>query len=211
MKPIDQPVRFPCKKLVLAVTGSVGAAAVIPDFILLIRKVFAQEITVVLSEASQQFLSSYAVELYAGSPPIASLFSCHPLRVPHVEATKDADVMLIMPATANTIAKLAVGIADDVVSATALAATCPIICVPNMNEAMWTKPVVTEHIEQLRKWGMHILDPVVGTEIATLTSTRGAMPSPTAVLKFTLRVLLSERRRRLHTSDGSSTRVQRRP
>ena len=80
--------------------------------------------------------------------------------VAHVSLAKQADVLLIAPATANVIAKLAHGLADDMLTTTALACTCPKLIAPAMNTAMYTNPVVQRNLEQLRRDGWTVIDQI---------------------------------------------------
>ena len=82
----------------------------------------------------------------------------------------------MLPATANIIAKAAHGIADEVVSLSILAASCPVVFVPSMNEIMWNKKIVQKNVAELRRAGHVVIEPVVGLEISTLTPSNGCMP-----------------------------------
>src|SRR5207253_5225254 len=81
---------------------------------------------------------------------------------PHVELGDWAQVVLVAPATANTLAKLAGGAADDVVSASALAARCPVVVAPAMNDAMWSKAAVQDNVAALRRRGLVVVEPESG-------------------------------------------------
>jgi phosphopantothenoylcysteine decarboxylase/phosphopantothenate--cysteine ligase len=81
---------------------------------------------------------------------------------PHIEATRNADLLVIAPATANLIAKLAAGACDDAVSLAALCCKCPRLLCPAMNDAMWENPVVQRNISTLRELGYELLGPVSG-------------------------------------------------
>jgi phosphopantothenoylcysteine decarboxylase/phosphopantothenate--cysteine ligase len=88
------------------------------------------------------------------------------VRVPHVQLTRQAELFVIMPATANIIGKLASGICDDLVSAAAVACTCPLILVPTMNASMWENPIVQRNVRILRTAGRAIVEPARGYEVA---------------------------------------------
>lgn len=179
-------------KIVLAVTSSIGAALEIPRFAFLLRRMFADEVVIVLSSAAQKFVSPYVATICSGRPAIADTYSTYPHLVPHVEVTKGANVLLVMPATANILAKAANGIADEVVSATILAAECPVVFVPNMNGAMWAKAVTQANVAKLREFGYHIVEPTWGIEVATLEPTFGGMPAFSQVLRDLAKVTRSK-------------------
>lgn len=103
--------------------------------------------------------------------------------VAHVALAKQADVLLIAPATANIIAKLAHGLADDMLTTTALACTCPKLIAPAMNTAMYTNPVVQRNIEQLRRDGWTVIDPDSGI-LACKDIGAGKLPQPETLLDF---------------------------
>jgi phosphopantothenoylcysteine decarboxylase/phosphopantothenate--cysteine ligase len=171
------------KKLVLAVTGSVGAAVEIPRFSFLLRRMFVEELVIVLSTSAQRFVSPYVAAICAGRPAVTDGETTDPYLVPHVQVTKGADLLLVMPATANILAKAANGIADEIVSATVLAALCPVAFVPNMNGAMWANAATRANISRLKEFGHHIVEPTWGTEVATLERTFGAMPAFSQILR----------------------------
>jgi phosphopantothenoylcysteine synthetase/decarboxylase len=100
-----------------------------------------------------------------------------PLTVGHVEITDAAQALLVMPATANILGKAAAGIADDAVSAAILAAACPVVFVPNMNERMWHHPLVRRNVRTLKDAGYHLIPPARGVEVSTLREREGGMPA----------------------------------
>jgi phosphopantothenoylcysteine decarboxylase len=171
------------KKIVLGVTGSVGAAAAIPRFLIVLRKLFTDEVTVLLSKSGRRFVSPYVATLFSGRPCVADPFSADPFLVPHIQSTEGADILIIMPATANIIGKAANGICDELISTAIVAATCPVLFVPSMNEAMWNKAVVQRNIQFLKDSGHHIVDPTWGTEIGGFVTTFGAMPPFVDIIK----------------------------
>lgn len=103
--------------------------------------------------------------------------------VAHVSLARQADVLLIAPATANVIAKLAHGLADDMLTTTTLACTCPKLIAPAMNTAMYTNPVVQRNIEQLRRDGWTVIDPDSGV-LACKDVGAGKLPQPETLLDF---------------------------
>ena len=194
-------------KIVLAVTGSIGAALEIPRFALLLRRMFTDELVIVLSSAAQRFVSPYVATVCSGRPAVSDSYSTDPYLVPHVQVTKSADVLLVMPATANILAKAANGIADEIVSATILAASCPVVFVPNLNGAMWAKAVTKANVAKLRESGYHIIEPAWGIEVANLEPTFGGMPPFSQILRSVAKVAGSRvDRAKIHAPDGQNGR-----
>jgi len=177
------------RKIVLAVTGSVGAASAVPRFLGILRSMIADEVLVVLSESAKNFLTPYVAGLLSGQPAVAEFYSTDQFASPHVQCCEGADVLLVMPATANIIAKVANGIADEIVSATVLAATCPVVFVPNMNGAMWNKKATQRNVARLKEDGYHVIEPGWGTEIANLEKTFGVMPAFPHILREVAAIL----------------------
>jgi phosphopantothenoylcysteine synthetase/decarboxylase len=178
----NQPRKL-LKKIVLAVTGSTGAASAIPRFLSVLRQMFAEEVVVVLSESAKHFVTPYVASLFSGQPAISEFYSTDQFIVPHIQCCESADVLLVMPATANILGKVAHGIADEIVSATVLAAKCPVVFVPNMNESMWNKKATQRNVSQLREDGYHLINPTWGTEISNFEPVFGAMPAFPHILR----------------------------
>jgi phosphopantothenoylcysteine decarboxylase/phosphopantothenate--cysteine ligase len=114
----------------------------------------------------------------SGAPVLTSLVGPYaPWAIGHVQISEDADALLVMPATANIIGKAAGGISDDAVSASILAAACPVVFVPNMNDRMWRSPAVRRNIRTLKRDGGHVVSPEEGVVVSTLRRGTGGMPS----------------------------------
>jgi phosphopantothenoylcysteine decarboxylase/phosphopantothenate--cysteine ligase len=159
-------------RVLLGITGSVAAYKAVD----LIQKLkpFA-EVKVVLTEAGSKLVPLKALEKASGSPVWTSLFKgstpiapgtpsgSHPLAVvPHIEYAKSADLVLIAPTTADFLAKLSMGMADDLLSTLCLYATCPIWVAPAMNVKMWNHPAVAQNAATLRSRGVRFLGPESG-------------------------------------------------
>jgi phosphopantothenoylcysteine decarboxylase / phosphopantothenate---cysteine ligase len=116
-----------------------------------------------LTPAATRFVGAATFQGVTGAPVLTDLWQvAGPDPEPHVQLGDWAQLVLVAPATANTIAKLAQGRADDLVSATLLAARCPVVVAPAMNDAMWAKPAVRENLERLRERGAVIVEPESG-------------------------------------------------
>ena len=118
-----------------------------------------------------------------------------PFAVGHVQISEGAGVMIVMPATANIVGKAASGIADDAVSASIMAAACPVVFVPNMNDRMWRRPAVQRNIRTLNRDGYHIVPPVAGPAVSTGRTATGGMPDFETILAAVRRRLRASRRR----------------
>lgn len=120
-------------------------------------------VTVVLTRAARRFIGPTTFEALTGRPVYTSMFRPreHP-RGEHIALAERAELYLIAPATADVLAKLAHGLADDLVSTLALSFTGPLVLAPAMNNEMWSKPAVQRNVEQLRADGAHILEPEEG-------------------------------------------------
>jgi phosphopantothenoylcysteine decarboxylase/phosphopantothenate--cysteine ligase len=159
-------------RVLLGITGSVAAYKAV-DLIHQL-KLFAQ-VKVVLTEAGSKLVPVKALEKASGSEVWTSLFKgstpiapgtpsgTHPFAVvPHIEYAKSADLILIAPATADILAKLSFGLADDLLSTLCLYATCPLWVAPAMNVKMWNHPAVKQNAQTLRSRGVRFLGPDSG-------------------------------------------------
>jgi len=159
-------------RVLLGITGSVAAYKAV-DLIHQLKP-FA-EVKVVLTEAGSKLVPLKALEKASGSKVWTSLFKgstpiapgtpsgTHPFAVvPHIEYAKSADLILIAPATADILAKLSFGLADDLLSTLCLYATCPIWVAPAMNVKMWNHPAVVHNTATLRSRGVRFLGPESG-------------------------------------------------
>lgn len=167
---------FICRKLLLGLTGSISVL-MMPYNIFFLRQKFAQEVNVIMTQTAQQFVTPYAIELCAGTP----VFTHHtqlsnPITVPHIELPADSDLFLVMPATANILAKAAHGICDDLLSTAIVSCKTAVIFVPSMNEAMWTSRIVQQNMKALKSLGHSIIEPTHGYEIANMLPIYGTMP-----------------------------------
>lgn len=145
------------KKIVLAVTGSIAAYRAADICRLLIKGGAA--VTVLMTQAAQQFIGAATFAGLTGSRPVMGLFDGG---FAHIDAAKDAEVILVAPATANIMAKLAAGIADDIVTASILAADCPIIICPAMNDKMWRAEATQRNLRELTALGYEVVGPDQG-------------------------------------------------
>ena len=120
------------------------------------------DVKVAMTASAGRFVGAATFMGLSGHPVQSDLFANAGAAEPHVALGDWAQVALVAPATANLIAKLAGGHSDDLVTATVLAARCPVVIAPAMNDAMWAKPAVAENLDLLRKRGFTIVAPTEG-------------------------------------------------
>ncbi len=138
------------KKILLGITGSIAAYKT-PDLIRLLRKNGA-EVEVMVTTAALEFVTETTLTAVSGFPVIKNLFGQAKQVMPHLQHDRKADLILIAPATADILAKFAGGFADDIISATVLAATMPVLIAPAMNTGMWNNPLMQENVSRLKKY-----------------------------------------------------------
>ncbi len=172
------------KNILLGVTGGI-AAYKSADLCSRLVKQHAG-VDVIMTEHATEFITPLTFESLCHRKTVTDTFDRnHPWEVEHIALAEKADCVVIAPATANIIAKLSYGIADDMLTTTVLACTCPKILVPAMNTHMYENPVVQDNLERLRRYGWHILEPATG-HLACGTSGKGKMPEPETILEHVL-------------------------
>jgi len=153
----------PMKKqhIVLGVTGSIAVYKVADLTSRLVKAGYV--VDVVMSKAAQEFVQPLTFQALTHRPVVTEMFTLHSeMAVEHIALAERADVLLIAPATANIIAKLRHGFADDMLSCTALATRAPIIIAPAMNDRMYENPVTQENIRVLQERGITFVGPGEG-------------------------------------------------
>ncbi len=153
------------KKLVLGLTGAV-ATCESPGLVKLLQS-YGFVVRVALTSSAARFVTPAALEALTHERVVTSLWAQDATAIaPHIRLAQWADVVLVCPATATTLARLAQGDCSDVVWATAIATRAPVILVPGMNSAMYTAPSVQRNLEALRGDGFHVVHPAFGYEVA---------------------------------------------
>lgn len=147
------------KRIVLGVTGSIAAYKAV----LLLRALLREgaSVHVVMTQSAVKFVTPLTFEVLSGHPVSTDLFAAHQ-EMKHLSLPEQADAIVIAPATANCLAKSALGLGDDLLSTMLLTAQCPLIMAPAMDGGMWTHPTVREHVETLRARGALVVDPTDG-------------------------------------------------
>ena len=150
------------KTIILGVTGCIAAYKSCE--ILRELKKLGADVFAVMTKEAEKFVGPLTFRTLSGNPVIINLFSeeLSDQPVPHISLTDKASLLLVAPATANIIGKVAAGIADDALSTMIMACKSPVIFVPAMNTKMWENPVVQENIAKLKKLGYIFIEPEVG-------------------------------------------------
>ena len=179
------------KNILLGVTGGI-AAYKIANLASMLKK-HGANVKVIMTENACQFITPMTFETLTAQKVYTDTFDRNfEFKVDHIEHGKWADVFLIAPATANVIGKLANGIADDMLTTTALAMRCPIVVSPAMNTTMFENKVVKHNIMKLRTYGMDIIMPASG-HLACGDSGAGKMPEPEMLLEYIKRAVYKKK------------------
>lgn len=167
--------------VLVAVTGGIAAYKVCEVVSKLVQR--GAIVTVAMTRAAQQFVGITTFEALTGRRVLTDMFvSQDPQDVQHIALTESADLLLVTPATANIIGKIAGGIADDMVSTLVISADSPVILAPAMNSRMWTNPIVQQNIKSLKDYGYRVIEPGEGW-LACRTVGPGRMAEPQDILE----------------------------
>jgi phosphopantothenoylcysteine decarboxylase/phosphopantothenate--cysteine ligase len=150
------------KKIILGISGSIAVYKV-ADWVRELRRAGA-EVRVVMTEGAARFVTPLTFAALSGNKVHEGMFDPHDAeQIPHINLAAEADLILIAPATAQTIARLAHGMADDLLSALVLASQSPVIICPAMNSNMYLNPATQNNLAQVREYGYRIVDPDSGS------------------------------------------------
>ena len=172
------------KTVILGVTGGIAAYKSAYLTSLLIKA--GADVQVIMTEHAREFIAPLTFEALTNQRCHTDTFDRnHEYSTEHVSLASRADAVIIAPATANVIAKLACGIADDMLTTTVLACDCPKIVVPAMNTRMYENPVTQDNLEKLRKYGVTVVEPAAG-RLACGDVGKGKMPEPDVLFQYVL-------------------------
>jgi phosphopantothenoylcysteine decarboxylase/phosphopantothenate--cysteine ligase len=175
------------RKMLLCAAGGFQAYS-LPGFVLALLKHLADDVQVVLSRAAAGMVSRYALEVASRHPVYVEMTDGgEGVYVPHIELSRGADFILVYPATANILGKVAQGIVDELISALIIAADVPVFFVPIMNPSMWRHPAVQRNVRTLQDDGYTVLPLIENIEIATregLEEANEPFPLPTLLLRL---------------------------
>lgn len=170
------------KTVILGVTGGIAAYKSAYLTSLLVKA--GADVQVIMTEHAREFISPLTFEGLTNQRCHTDTFDRnHEYSTEHISLASRADAVIIAPATANVIARLACGIADDMLTTTVLACDCPKIIVPAMNTRMYENPVTQDNMEKLRGYGMTVVEPAAG-RLACGDVGRGKMPEPDVLFQY---------------------------
>lgn len=179
------------KTVVLGVTGSIAAYKIAGVASSLVKQ--GADVHVLMTENATNFINPVTFESLTKNKCIVDTFDRNfQFNIAHVSLAQKADIMLVAPASANIIAKMAYGIADDMLSTTVLAMNCPVLVSPAMNVNMYNNPVVQENIKRLSEFGKIIIPPETGY-LACGDIGTGKMPSEEVLIHYILREIACEK------------------
>lgn len=169
-------------KILLCVTGSIAVYKAAELVRLFVKG--GDEVRVAMTPAACEFVRPLTFQTLSQNQVYVKQFAApEQWRPEHISLATWADVVLVAPTTANTIAKMRCGIADNLVTSTLLATRAPIVVAPAMNDGMWENASTAENIDELKKRGVRIVEPCDG-ELACGTSGRGRMAEPDAIFDY---------------------------
>lgn len=175
------------KHIVLGVTGSIAAYKIASLASMLVKK--HADVTVIMTQNATNFINPITFETLTGNKCLVDTFDRNfQYSVEHVSLAKQTDVVMIAPASANVIAKAAYGIADDMLTTTLLACTCPKIFAPAMNTRMFQNEIVQDNLKRLEKYGMEVIHPASGY-LACGDTGEGKMPEPEVLYEYIVKAL----------------------
>ena len=157
---------FPCPHLVLGVTGAVQAAFIAPA----IRRLtldFATKVDVILTRSARRFITPHAIAALGVTVWHDPFERRDGIRVPHTDLAEVADLVLVLPASANAIFRLAHGTCSDLLSLVVAGTRAPVVVAPSMSSAMWSHPAVRRNVARLRDDGAYVIEPGPGRAVAS--------------------------------------------
>ncbi|HEX2619369.1 MAG TPA: bifunctional phosphopantothenoylcysteine decarboxylase/phosphopantothenate--cysteine ligase CoaBC [Phototrophicaceae bacterium] len=179
------------KHILLGVTGSIAVYKAL-DLASKLTQAGAL-VDVIMTEAAQRFVTPLAFQALTGRPVYTKLWQTEsygglPTHIAHIGLSEEADLLAVIPATANTIAKLAAGLTDDLLTITALAGRCPLLIAPAMDGGMYTHPATQVNIKTLIERGATLIEPEVGRFASGLVG-QGRLPETPTLMGAIRRVL----------------------
>jgi phosphopantothenoylcysteine synthetase/decarboxylase len=173
----------PFSHMTIGITGAIDCLNA-PSLLLTLRAI-CERLTAILTPTAARFICARSLSVLGD---IEILSDDDAQWHNHIPIAKSTDILLIAPASANTIAKLSQGLADNLLTTFALSVRAPIVVAPSMADVMWQNRMVSRNVEALRQNGFLIIDPTLGTEVASLKPCFGAMPKPDRIRNYLLEV-----------------------
>lgn len=190
--------------VVVGVGGGVAAFKVAT----LVREITraGHQVRVIPTPAALEFVGTATWEALSGAPVYTGVFEAG--GADHVEIARNADLIVIAPATADLMARMRAGMANDLLTTTVLAARCPVLIAPAMHTAMWEHPATQDNCQVLAERGVHIIDPIEGA-LSSGDSGKGRMPEPEEIARIALSYLPSDATIPMPSEDHSDLAGQR--
>ncbi len=178
------------KQVALAVSGGIAVYKAVELLRLLVKE--GARVVVVMTENAKQFVTPLTFEALSGNPVYHEIFGNQSsASMEHIRAAENADLMIVAPATANSIGKMAQGLADDPLSTLYAAFAGPVLVAPAMNDKMWDNPAIQENIRTLKRRGVGLIEPEAG-ELACGTVGLGRLAEPPVLLAAVRKCLLRQ-------------------
>jgi phosphopantothenoylcysteine decarboxylase/phosphopantothenate--cysteine ligase len=186
-------------KVILGVTGCIAAYK--SALVLRLLQEQGHDVVPVMTLSAEEFITPLTLEKLSGHPVITDLFEDPSPEILHISVARESDLLLVAPATANTLAKFAAGIADDFLSTLYLSTTTPVIIAPAMNVEMWRHPATVSSVKTLRERGVLFVDPESGYQ-ACGEQGEGRLADPARVVSVVQSVF-----EKTHSLDGKSVLI----
>ena len=159
------PIAKRCKRIVVGLGGAVGVAGAI-DHVAALADSFAEHVDVVIGEGARNFIQPRLYDYYGFTTWLDPFTPAHGAAVPHEHLAQGAELVLIAPASASMLHRLATGACSDLISLVAAATTAPVVVAPSMNPQMWLHPPIQRNVAQLRADGIWVVEPGYGFLVA---------------------------------------------
>ena len=148
------------KRIVLGITGSIAAYKA-PELVRLLKKQGA-DVSCVLTANGARFVTALTLQTLSKNKVYEGMFEAFDWDIEHISLSQKADIIVVAPASADIIARLAVGRANDLLASVVLASKAPVLICPAMNDRMWLHPATQENVKKLRKYNYRVLQPAKG-------------------------------------------------
>lgn len=149
------------KNIIIGITGGIACYKACEIISYLVKE--GANVDVIMTKNATEFITPLTIETLSKNKVVTDMFEKKEhIEVEHISLARKADLLLVLPATANIIGKVANGIADDMLSTTIMATTSKVIFAPAMNNEMYNNIIVQDNIEKLKKYGYEFIDPIVG-------------------------------------------------
>jgi phosphopantothenoylcysteine decarboxylase / phosphopantothenate---cysteine ligase len=179
------------KTIVVGVTGGIAVYKAV-DLVSRLRKLGA-DIHVIMTKSATQFVQPLTFREISGNPVVTDMWDEPKMwHVQHISLARKADLLAIVPATANIMGKIAHGIADDMLTTTVLATTAPVFLAPAMNTQMYKNPITQDNMHRLRSYGFRIMEPASGY-LACGEEGMGRLPEPADIVDRIVAIMMAKR------------------